>query len=227
MKLTGRGGKFPDNLDAIQNLILRLLRHQKPYPFGIIRSNVFFQFVYVAVFTAKSKHQYTTGIRMVDQICQNPAGMFLIVPHLRASIWVRKSNNSFHTSGYFFLTGSLYRLCNVVDASNCRNDPDFIANPRFSIFSPIPLKESFFLRWESSSLFFVSISKKLSQIGFHIMGMNPCPLRNRSARRSDRIAIFDHRCALQDLLQGKFVSLRNIFCKRYCFLLQFDHRSLL
>ena len=83
---------------------------------------------------------------MMDHVCQNFSGVFLVITHLGTSIWMLECNDIFYISAYKLLCSSLKSLCNRVYTANSWNDPDLITDTDFSVCSAVAVKV-YMLRW--------------------------------------------------------------------------------
>ena len=103
---------------------------------------------------------------------------------------------------------------NIVDASDCRNDPDAVADPDFSVFPAVALKITGIFRSKGRRLRIVSIGEKFTEPGFKVVRMDPGACRAVFLKRSDRTAVFDYGCSGFQRKKCEFVSLRNFFLSR-------------
>ena len=166
LKRSGIFGEFTDDLQSVCNLVFTFLCDEKTDAVRIVVADVFFQFVDAAVLTAKSEHKDAACIRMVDQIGEDLTGMLLIVSHLGAAVRMRKCGDLLHRPVDKLLCLPFDGGGNIVDASDCRNDPDAVADPDFSVFPSVALKITGIFRSKGRWLRIVSIGEKFTEPGF-------------------------------------------------------------
>ena len=210
MKLRRVVAKFFDERDSVGDFIFAVLCIQKPDPVRVICTEIGFQYINVAVLAAKTEHKHATRIRMPDQISENCTRHLLVVAHLRAAVWMWEGTDRINARAQKALCGAFNGSSGIIDTTNGRDDPDFVAHADGSIASSISVKIAWRCGGRCGCLWGINIIQKLAETGFHIVRMYPCTGRNVLCGGADRIAVFYHRIALGVCLQGKFVSLRNV-----------------
>ena len=119
----------------------------------------------IMLLTAVRPDLQTEGINavMMDHVCQNFSGVFLVITHLGTSVRMWKSTDTINLVCHVLLCGSFNSRCHIVNAAYCRNDPDFIAYTNTTVFSAIALEELWLPVWKLCDSFVICISKKISQ----------------------------------------------------------------
>ena len=124
---------------------------------------------------------------------------------------MRKGCDVINGAGLIDLCLFFNGFCHVVDAADGWNDPDFIADTGLAIASSVPVKEALLSGGKLCRILMISIGKKISQACFHIMGMNPGALGDVLPGLSDGRAVLYNCLPCPDVLQGKLVTLGDIF----------------
>ena len=109
------------------------------------------------------------------------------------------------------LSFSLNSSSNIVYTSYCWDNPYFITDTDLSVWSSVSLEVTRFCSRRNGDIFFICISKKISQTGFNIVSVNPASWCNSISGNSDRIAVFDHLFAGRDGIQCEFMPLHDVF----------------
>ena len=143
MELRSIINQFANNFSSGRDLIFTFLCNKKSYPFRIIFPNIIFHDIDVAVFTPKPEDKNCGCIWMVDQICKNLSGMFLIITHLRTTIRMGKCNDTVNVICNIILGRFFNGLGNIVHTADGRDDPDFISHCGTSVFAAISLEIAF------------------------------------------------------------------------------------
>ena len=146
-----------DDFSSGCNLIFTFLCNKKSDPFRIIFPNIIFHDIDVAVFTAKSEDKNCGCIRLIDQICKNLSGMFLIITHLRTTIRMGKRNDTVNVICNIILGRFFNGLSNIVDTADGWDDPDFISHCGTSVFAAISLEIAFRLFLFGNIFFLICI----------------------------------------------------------------------
>ena len=116
----------------------------------------------IAVFTAKSEDKNCGCIRMIDQICKNLSGMFLIITHLRTTIRMGKRNDTVNVICNIILGRFFNGLGNIVHTADGWNDPDFISYCGTSVFTAISLEIAFRLFLLCNIFFLIGICQQVA-----------------------------------------------------------------
>ena len=173
-------------------------------------ADVRLEYVDVAVFTAETQDKYAAGVRMLNQICENLSGVFLIVAHLRAAIRMREGGDAVDVVGLQCLCAALNGTGNIVHAADCRNNPDLVANTNLAVRATIALKIQFIRRGHRHAVWLVGVRKKIPQTCLYIVCVYPCTAWDVLFCNSDWRTILDNRLSGTDIGKCEFMSLRDV-----------------
>ena len=210
MELSGVCGELFQEVHGVADLVLRFLTDEEFHPVRIIVADVIFQHIDPAVLAAEPQDEHAACVRMVDQVCEDLAGVLLVVAHLGASVRMGKGGDSFDRAGNQGLRLLLNGCGNVVDAAHGRDDPELVAHGSASVGPAEALEEPLFRGRSLRDLPVVGVGQQVAQPGLDIMDMYPLPGQDLLFGDADGTAVFDDLSALRDLFQGELVSLGDV-----------------
>ena len=152
---------------------------------------------------------------MVHHIRQHRTGMFLIVAHLRAAVWMGKGHHVFQAASHQLLCRLFQGLGNGIDAAHCGDDPDLVAHAGFAVGTAETFKVRPLRLRHLGMGGFVCIVQQISQGGLYIVHMDPLAFLNLFFGVSDAESVFDHFAAFRDRLQRDLMALGNLLQRRH------------
>ena len=165
---------------------------------------------------------------MVDHICQNLTGIFLIVSHLGAAVWMLECDHVLYITSHKFLSSRFQGLCNGVHTAYGRNDPDFIADSCLPVGSAVAFKICVLCGFYILMAFrLIIISKNISKSRLHIMNVNPLSRLDIFLGKTDAEAVLYNLFSALYFPQRKLVALGDIFHKGHCGFCRLQYLSLI
>ena len=200
------------------HFIVLVLANHKVHTLRVKLAQRFAKGIHLVVFTAKANHQYRPGVRVTNHILQHGASVDVVIPKLRAAIGVAEEMHAVDPFGVvgLFQEAILHLTGHGVDATYCRQDPQFITHANIAVGTTVDLDITIRrLRFRFLKVGLIAILIQIAQIGTRVMSMNMLARRDISQSMADRQAIFHDVLTLRNIAKREFMSTRDRLAQGY------------
>ena len=164
-----------------------------------------------AVLTSQPHQQHAADVGMGAKVRQNLPGVFLIVPHLAASVGVREGVHMINAFADQILEFPLQSLGDVIDTAHGGQDPQLIADANPPVLPGVAQKGS--LRHPGHFRFrsrLPGVLQRFGQVGLQVLYVDMASLRDGFCRVTDGKAVFDDVLPFRDIPDRDLVSGGNV-----------------
>jgi hypothetical protein len=205
------GIQFAQNRHAVFDFIaLNLLGHDEFDALMVVVSAESLEDVWLVVLTAKSYHQYSPCIGMMNHVGKHGAGVLVVRTELRATVIVRESHDCINralTAADFVAESANQLLANAVYAAHGGNNPYLVAYAYLPVgaaeTAERALLTGFGYFYEGRG---VTIVKQTFEVGLDAAMVDHCACLCGTGNMPDREAVLDDVLSFGKVAQDNLVS---------------------